>query len=271
MSQESGRFLGKTAVVTGAAQGIGFATAARLGREGARVVVADHAPEPTHQAVQALADMGVTAIPAIADLSTSAGADAVMAAARQAFGVIHVLVNNVGGTIWKKPFWHYTEAEIRLEVERTLWPSLWCAHAVIPHMRDSGGAIVNLGSNAVDGPYRVPYSACKGAVAALTTALAVELADFRIRVNCVAPGGTAAPPRKTPRNPNALSPQEQEWERQFMQLIEDEDLLGRFSTVEEQAAVIAFLASDDAGHVTGEVINTGRRGSRIAQTLGYVP
>jgi len=271
MTAHSGRFSGKVAVVTGAAQGIGFATASRLGREGARIVVADNAADAAQEAVQALAAMGVTAIAAVTDLSSCAGAEAAMSAAAQAFGAIHVLVNNVGGTIWKKPFWHYAEAEIRLEIDRTFWPSLWSARAVIPHMRDSGGAIVNLGSNAVDGAYRVPYSASKGAVVALTTALAVELADFNIRVNCVSPGGTEAPARKTPRNPNALSPQEQEWERQFMKLIENEDLLGRFSTAEEQAAVIAFLASDDAGHVTGEVINTGRRGRRVSRTLGFVP
>jgi dihydroxycyclohexadiene carboxylate dehydrogenase len=271
MTTHNQRFTGKVAVVTGAAQGIGFAAATRLGREGARIVVADNAVEATREAVEALVSMGVTAIPAISDLSTWSGAELAMSIAAQAFGGIHVLVNNVGGTIWKKPFWHYSEAEIRLEIDRSFWPSLWCSRAVIPHMRDCGGAIVNLGSNAVDGPFRVPYSACKGAVAALTTALAVELADFNIRVNCVSPGGTEAPARKTPRNPQTLSVQELEWERQFMQLIEGEDLLGRFSTAEEQAAVIAFLASGDAGHVTGEIINTGRRGSRMSRTLGCIP
>lgn len=265
------RFMGKTAVVTGAAQGIGFAVAERIGREGARIVVADAAAEPAHQAVKSLEAMGIAAVAAVCDLSTWAGAQAAMAVAQQTFGALHVLINNVGGTVWKKPFWYYTESEIQFEVQRTFWPPLWCSRAAIPHMRESGGAIVNLGSNAVDGPYRVPYSASKGAVAALTTSLAIELADFGIRVNCVAPGGTVAPERKTPRNPLPLSPKDEEWDAQFMQLIVGEDLLGRFSTLEEQAAIIAFLASDEASHITGEVINTGRRGSRISKVLGYVP
>ena len=265
------RFAGQVAVVTGAAQGIGFAAAQRLGREGARIVVADAAAEPAREAVQSLANAGIEAVSALADVSTAEGANAVMAAAVHAFGSIEVLVNNVGGTVWKKPFWHYSAAQISTEIDRSLWPTLWCSHAVIPHLRARGGAIVNVGSNAVDGPYRVPYAACKGAVAAMTSALAIELADFNIRVNCVAPGGTTAPERKTPRNPHPLDDDEREWERQFLQLIDGEDLLGRFSTADEQAAVIAFLASSDAAHITGEVIHTGRRGNRLSKSLGFVP
>lgn len=270
MNVWNGRFADKTAVVTGAAQGIGYATAKRMGREGARIVVADAAAGPALEAVAALTKLGVSAVAAIADLSTYSGAESVMTQAAESFGPVHVLINNVGGAIWKKPFRHYTEAEIRLEVDRTFWPTLWCARAVIAHMAD-GGAIVNLGSNAIDGPYRVPYSTCKGAVVALTTSLAVELADFNIRVNCVAPGGTTAPTRKTPRNVRALGMQDLKWEQEFMRLILGEDLLGRFSTMEEQAAVIAFLASDEAAHITGELIHTGRRGTRPSRVLGYTP
>jgi dihydroxycyclohexadiene carboxylate dehydrogenase len=216
--------------------------------------------------------MGVEAMYVSTDLSEAAGAERVMTEARRHFGAVHVVVNNVGGTIWKKPFWHYQVDEIRQEVERSFWPMLWTAHAAVRLMRQrGGGAIVNIGSNAVDGVYRVPYSACKGAVAALTTALAAETADFGIRVNCVALGGTAAPERKTPRLARALNSEEQEWERQFMTLIGGEDLMGRFATAEEQAAVIAFLASNDASHITGEIINTGRRGRRMADYLETLP
>ena len=170
-----------------------------------------------------------------------------------------------------KPFWHYEADEIRQEVERSFWPIMWTAHAAVRAMKKNGGAIVNIGSNAVDGVYRVPYSACKGAVAAMTTAIAAEAVDLNIRVNCVALGGTTAPERKTPRLARAKTAQEQEWERQFMQLIDGEDLMGRFSTAEEQAAVIAFLASDDASHITGEIINTGRRGRRLTDVLEAIP
>lgn len=262
------RFSGKVAVVTGAAQGIGFATARRLGAEGARVVVADKAGPAADAAVATLRTMSIEAEAAIADLATFAGAAAVMAVAEQRFGGIDVLVNNVGGAIWKKPFWHFTEDEMRLEVDRSFWPPLWCCRAAIPHFRSrGGGAIVNVGSNATQGIYRIPYSASKGAVAALTAALALELADFNIRVNCVAPGATEIPDRKTERTPRPLTDDERRWNSDFYKYVRQESLLGRFATVDEQAAAIAFLASPDASYITGEVLDTGKRGRRISDVV----
>jgi dihydroxycyclohexadiene carboxylate dehydrogenase len=262
------RFLGKVAVVTGAAQGIGFATARRLGAEGARVVVADKAGPAADAAVAMLRGMSIEAEAAIADLATFTGAVAVMAVAEQRFGGIDVLVNNVGGAIWKKPFWHFTEDEMRLEVDRSFWPPLWCCRAAIPHFRSrGGGAIVNVGSNATQGIYRIPYSASKGAVAALTAALALELADFNIRVNCVAPGATEIPDRKTERTPRPLTEDERRWNSDFYKYVREESLLGRFATVDEQAAAIAFLASPDASYITGEVLDTGKRGRRISDVV----
>jgi len=270
-NENTGRFVGKVAVITGAAQGIGLATAQRMGREGCRIVIADFAAGPAAEAVAVLKAEGIEAIAAVGDLSVYAQADAVMQQAKQVFGAIHILVNNVGGTIWIKPFWHYTEDEIRTEVDRSFWPPMWCARAVIPVMRETGGAIVNVGSCAVDGEYRIPYSASKGAVAALTTSLALEVAGFGIRVNCIAPGATSAPERKTQRNVKPLTAQDQQWLEQFWMLIKDEELLTPWATAEQQAGVIAFLASDDAAHITGEIISTGRRGKHIFDKLGFIP
>jgi dihydroxycyclohexadiene carboxylate dehydrogenase len=266
-----GRFEGRVAIVTGGGQGIGLAAARRLGREGARLLVADLSPESGIPAVEALKAEGVEAVFAPADLGRYAGACSMVEAAMAAFGAVHVLVNNVGGTIWKKPFWYYTEEEIRLEVERSFWPPLWCSRAVIPALRRSGGAIVNVGAHATDGVYRVTDSASKGGVAALTAALAQELADLGIRVNCVEPGATDVGERRVQRNPRPLSSQEREWEEHFQKLIGQEDLMGRFASVEEQAAVIAFLASDDSAHLTGEILRTGRRGSGLQRVLGFIP
>jgi len=259
------RLVGKVAVVTGAAQGIGLAAAQRLGGEGARVVVADKAEAAANDAVRGLRERGIDAVAACGDLASFAGARSVMEAAHAAYGQIDILVNNVGGTIWKKPFWHYEEDEIKAEVERSFWPPLWCCRAVLPYMQERGGAIVNVGSNATEGIYRIPYSASKGGVAALTTALAVELADFGIRVNCVAPGNTAVSDRVTARLDRALTPQEQEWNKEFYEYVRREGLIERPASCDEQAAVIAFLASDDASYVTGQVIDTGVRGTRISE------
>lgn len=267
MSEYSGcrRFTGQVALVTGAGQGIGLASARRLAAEGARVVLADKADAPTRKAVAELIEQGFEAVAAIADLSTYAGAEQVMQTAIDEFGQLDVLVNNVGGTIWKKPFWHYTEEEIRQEVQRSFWPPLWCCRAAIPRMQERGGAIVNVGSNATLGIYRIPYSASKGGVVGLTTALSVELADFNIRVNCVAPGNTAVQERPTPRLERDLTDQEKQWNREFYEYVRREGLFERAATIEEQAAVIAFLASGDAAYITGEVIDTGKRGMRISE------
>lgn len=259
------RLVGKVAIITGAAQGIGLAAARRLGREGAKVVVADKAEGAASEAVISLREDGIEAVTAIGDLASYTGAREIMQVAHAAYGQIDILVNNVGGTIWKKPFWHYEEDEIIAEVERSFWPPLWCCRAAVPYMQERGGSIVNVGSNATMGIYRIPYSASKGAVVALTTSLAVELADFNIRVNCVAPGNTAVNNRATPRLDRPLTAQEQAWNKEFYEYVQEEGLFNRPATCEEQASVIAFLASDDASYVTGQLIDTGRRGTRISQ------
>lgn len=268
----AGRFTERVVIVTGAAKGVGLACAERIGREGGRVVLADVAEEPTRDAVRSLAALGIETLPFIGDLGQSDSCDRLMREATNRFGRVDVVVNNIGGTLLKKPFWCYEPQEVEAEVLRSFWPMLWTAHAAIRLFRSQeSGVLVNIGSNAVDGHYRVPYSACKGAVEALTTSLAAETSCFGIRVNCVALGGTTAPERKTPRLTRALSEQEQKWEQQFLKLIDGEDLLGRFATAEEQAAVVAFLASDDAAHVTGEIIHTGRRGRRLSDYLEEMP
>jgi dihydroxycyclohexadiene carboxylate dehydrogenase len=269
-----GRFAGKVAVVTGAAQGIGFETAKRLGLEGASVVVADAAEGPAHDAVKHLERLGIAAVSAVGDLSTLMGAQAAMQRARDVFGGLDILVNNVGGAIWMKPFWHFSEDEMHAEVDRTLWPTMMCCHAAVSHFRErGGGVIVNIGSNAAtEGVYRIPYSASKGAVISLTQSLAVELGCLNIRVNCVSPGGTVALGRKTPRGTDQPpNKHELEWMSQFIKLVTDEELIPELATVKEQAAVIAFMASSEANHLTGEVVETGRRGPRMSKILGFVP
>ena len=117
-----------------------------------------------------------------------------------AYGRIDVLVNNVGGTIWIKPFHLYTEDEVKLELERSLYPTLWCCLAVLPvMMKQQSGSIVNLGSQSTRGLYRLPYATSKGGILALTKVLAMEYGRYGIRINAMAPGGTEISDRVVPR------------------------------------------------------------------------
>ena len=193
------RFAGKVVVVTGAAQGLGEAVATRAAREGAAVACVDRS-DLVHEVAGKLAAEGAQTIALTTDLERYLGASTAMAAARNRFGRIDVLINNVGGTIWAKPYAHYAEAEIEAEIRRSLFPTMWCCRGVLPIMLAQGrGVIVNVSSVATRGLNRVPYAAAKGGVNALTASLAWEYAEHGIRVVATAPGGIAAPPRRVPR------------------------------------------------------------------------
>jgi NAD(P)-dependent dehydrogenase (short-subunit alcohol dehydrogenase family) len=256
------RLKDKVCVVTGAGQGIGRATARRLGEEGGKIVVADRVDKGASEAVEELRSYGVDAIKALVDLSTFAGAHELMRATMTAFGRIDVLVNNVGGTIWIKPFHLYTEDEVKHELERSLYPTLWCCLAALPiMMTQQSAAIVNLGSQSPRGLYRLPYAASKGGIAAMTKVLAMEYGRYGIRVNTVAPGGTEIADRVTPRQfigPGAMAeddPMAEQYRREMADDIRSQQALRRRGLPEEQAAAVAFLASDDASFITGQVIN----------------
>ena len=194
------RLKNKVCVVTGAGQGIGRAIARRLGQEGGKIVVADRVDEGATQTTEELREHDVEAIKSLVDLSTFSGAEEMMAKALEAFGRIDVLVNNVGGTIWIKPFHLYTEEEIKLELDRSLMPTLWGCRAVLPIMMEQeAGSIINIGSQSVRGLYRAPYASSKGGILALGKVLAMEYGRYGIRVNTVSPGGTDIPDRITSR------------------------------------------------------------------------
>ena len=124
------RFAGKTAIVTGAAQGIGRDVVMRIAAEGARVALVDRSP----LVVEVQQEIGTMAIAIEADLESFEGAARAVAEAQAAFGGIDVLINNVGGTIWAKPYAEYEPAEIEAEIRRSLFPTLWCCRAVLPAM-----------------------------------------------------------------------------------------------------------------------------------------
>ncbi len=247
----AGRFSGKVLVVTGAAQGIGRAVALRAAAEGGRVLFVDRADFVADVAAEA----GGEAAAFHADLETWEGAEAAMHHAARIFGGIDILINNVGGAIRMRPFAEFEPAQIDAEIRRSLMPTLYCCRAVLPHLTArGGGTILNVSSNATRGIHRVPYSAAKGGINAVTQSLAMELAPRNIRVVATAPGGTEAPPRRIPRNAEGDSPAERQWMAEVVDQVKQSAFMKRYGSIEEQAAPILFLASDEASYITGSIL-----------------
>ncbi|MGN6667354.1 MAG: benzoate diol dehydrogenase BenD [Trinickia sp.] len=246
------RFKGKVMVVTGAAQGIGRGVALRAAAEGAKVLFVDRAEFVSEVAAEAV-DADTAGF--VADLETYDGAASTMAYAMRKFGRIDILVNGVGGAIRMRPFAEFEPAQIDAEIRRSLMPTLYACHAVLPSMLAQGrGTIVNVSSNATRGIRRVPYSAAKGGVNALTQSLAMEYGEYNIRVVAAAPGGTEAPPRRVPRNAAGDTRQEAAWTSEAVKQVTESTFFKRYGTLDEQIAPILFLASDEASYITGAVL-----------------
>jgi NAD(P)-dependent dehydrogenase (short-subunit alcohol dehydrogenase family) len=197
----------------------------------------------------------------IVDVGTLKEAERLMQDTIDAFGRIDVLVNVVGGTIWWQPFHQYSEEQIALELERSLFSTVWCCKAVLPFMiAQASGSIVNLSSLITRrGLYRVPYAISKGGVDALTKSLAAENGRYGIRVNAVAPNSTFATDRVTSRltiKPGLVA-EPAAGNEAYYQETRDAAVrpIQRQGLPEEQAAAIAFLASEDASYITGHIID----------------
>lgn len=255
-SNEQGVLGGKVVLVTGAAQGIGREVARLAAIQGAQLVLVDRAEQVAQVANELSAS--TTAVHVLADLETWRGAETAIEFALEQFDRVDVCINAVGGTIWARPYEHYDPDKIEAEITRSLFPTLWMTRAVLPTMKAQGaGTIVNVSSVATRGINRVPYSAAKGGVNAMTTALAMEAAADGIRVVATAPGGTEAPPRSIPRGPGPEGDQEEQWMQQVVDQTVDSALLQRYGTLREQAEPIVFLASDAASYITGTVLPVG--------------
>jgi dihydroxycyclohexadiene carboxylate dehydrogenase len=126
---------------------------------------------------------------------------------------------------------------------------------VLPHLIERrAGTVVNVSSVATRGINRIPYAAAKGGINALTASLALEAAPYGIRVVATAPGGTDAPERRVARGPAPGTNGERTWVRQVVDQTVDSSLMKRYGSLEEQAAAICFLASDEASYITGTVL-----------------
>jgi NAD(P)-dependent dehydrogenase (short-subunit alcohol dehydrogenase family) len=236
MSQKT-RFSGRVAIVTGAARGIGAATARRLAAEGAGVLLADREPMVEETAV----GIGTSII---LDITDADAGERLARAALDVFGRIDVLVNNagIGGS---KRLEDSDDALLARFIDTNLTSVLRVTRGVLPHLASPGGAIVNLSSifGLVGYPGSTAYAAAKGGVAQVTRQLAADLGPKGIRVNAVAPGVVL-----TPMTQNHFK------DPYYTRMLVDSAPLGRYAEPEELAAAIAFLASDDASFITGVVL-----------------
>jgi NAD(P)-dependent dehydrogenase (short-subunit alcohol dehydrogenase family) len=238
------RFEGKLAVLTGAAGGIGAATAARLAAEGAELLLCGRAAEPLEILASRL-PTATTVVPI--DLTTPDSAAVVVAAALEAGSRIDVLINNAA-IDHTAPVLVATDEDVRRVFEINFFAAARLLQACASEM-EAGASIVNVSSRlaSIGVPTMGFYGASKGALNALTRGAAVELAPSGIRVNAVAPGMT-----RTPLYSEWVSAQDDPdaVERKVREAIP----LGELANPEDVAAAIAFLASGDAGHITGVVL-----------------
>jgi NAD(P)-dependent dehydrogenase (short-subunit alcohol dehydrogenase family) len=261
------RLRGKVVIITGAGRGIGRAAGRRIAAEGGRVVIVDVDGESADRTAAEICAAGGECRALVTDLRDYSGCARLAADVSEQAGRIDVLVNNVGGATDLKPFLSWTPEEICAEVSASLLPTLWCCHAVLPYMIAQGsGRIVNVGAESVrNGLWdRAPYTVAKGGVHALTTALARELAGTGVTCNCVAPAATDSQDdplvgRTRRELDGAQLSYRQELRARMLATIP----LGRPATVAEQAAAIAFLASDDSSFITGQVLSVNGGSSML--------
>lgn len=244
------RLTEKTAIVTGATQGIGLACAQRLVAEGARVMMTDIKPE----GASAAAALGDAARFFTADVSQKADVDAMVAATIKEFGRIDILVNNAGIT-HAADFLDLAEEDFDRVLRINLKSMFLCGQAAAREMvKRQSGCIINMSSvNAqVAIANQVPYVVSKGGVNQLTKVMALNLAQHGIRVNGIGPGTilTELAKKAVMASPEARN------------MILSRTPVGRCGEPEEVASIVAFLASDDASYMTGQTMYVD--GGRLA-------
>jgi len=244
---------GKVAVVTGASKGIGAGIAKHMAAAGAAVVVNyASSKEGADRVVDAIISKGGKAVAIQGDVSNALDVQTLFAGAKKAFGRLDIVVNNAG-VYQFAPLEAVTEAEFHREFNINVLGPILTTQEAIKHFDEAGGSIINVSSVVSESPIptSVVYSATKSALDNVTKTLAKELGPKKIRVNTIAPGGTET------EGAAAIGIVGSDFQKQMVA----NTPLGRFGQPEDIAKVAVFLASDDAGWVTGE---------RITASGGYL-
>lgn len=244
---------GKVAIVTGASKGIGAGIAKGLSAEGASVVVNySSSKEGADRVVAQIKDKGGKAIAVQGDMSKADDVTRLFDETKKAYGTVDVLVNNAG-VYQFDPIEAVTETEFHRSFNTNVLGTILTIREAVKHFPASGGSVINVSSvvSQTAVPYSVVYSATKGAVDAVTRALAQELGARKIRVNTLAPGGVET------EGTHSAGIIGSDFEKQMVA----KTALGRIGQPDDISKVAVFLASDDSTWLTGE---------RIVASGGYV-
>ncbi|MDO8503563.1 MAG: glucose 1-dehydrogenase [bacterium] len=238
----------KVAIITGARRGMGRADALVLAKEGAKVVVSDISKEECEKVVEEIKKAGGEAIAVKCDVSSKEDVEKMVGEAVKKWGRVDILVNNAGVAEFR-PFLEMTEADWDKTININLKGCFLCAQAAAREMaKQKSGVIVNIasiamGQQGVGMPGIVHYCASKGGIAAMTEALATELAPYNIRVNAIAPGVIDTP-----------MVQEAGMDQKAIEGMLTRVPLRRMGKAEEIANAVKFLAGDDSSYVTGATL-----------------